>query len=193
MTKLIILFTMIITGIICNAQVSENREITNFSQIEVANGIELFYLQNNEAQSIRVESISEEALKSIKIELNSGILKIYNTNQKFSNNPITKVFLTGNVLRAITGKSKSRIVLQGTINASDMVITILDGAYFNGKIISTASVQINTDYASEFNGRIETKNLVGNFKNNSRINLSGTAHKATFTSTTKSYCNAKNF
>lgn len=193
MTKLIIMFTMVISGIICKAQVSENREVANFSQIEVANGIELFYLQNDKAQSIRVEATSEEALKSIKTESNNGILKIYNTSKEFSNNSKTKIFVTGNALHSIKGKSKARIVLQSTKNVSDMTITLLDGAYFNGYILSAKNIQLNTDATAEFNGRIETQNLIGNFKNKSRVNLSGTAKEATIISTNKSYCNAKNF
>jgi hypothetical protein len=193
MTKLIILFTMIITGMVCKAQVTENREATNFSQIEVANGIELFYLQNDEAQSIRVESTSREALKSIKTKSNNEILKIYNTSKEFSNSSKTKVFVTGNALHSIRGKSKARIFLQATAHVSDMTITLLDGAYFNGRILSAARIKLTTDATAEFNGRIETQNFIGNFKNKSRINLSGTAKKASITSNNKSYCNAKNF
>lgn len=193
MTKLIIMFTMIITGMICKAQVSESRNSTNFSEIEVSNGIELFYQQSNEAASIRVESTSEEALKSVKTESNNGILKIYSTNKEISNNSKIKVFVTGNTLKSIKGKSKSRIVFQKTTNASDMTISLSTGAYFNGRIVSAKKIELNADATSEFNGRIETQKFTGNFKNKSRINLSGTALDATITSTKKSYCNAKNF
>lgn len=193
MTKLIIIFTMIITGMVCKAQVSENRKVNNFAQIEVANGIELYYQQSDEPHSIRVESNSEEVLKSIKTESSNGILKIYNANKDFSKNSKTKIFVTGNTLLAIRGKSKARIVLQATKNVSDMTITLLEGAYFNGYILNAKKIQINTDKTSEFNGRVETQNLIGNFKNKSRVNLSGTAKEARITSTNKSYCNAKNF
>lgn len=193
MSKLIIMFTLIITGMVCKAQVSESRAIANFSQIEVANGIELFYQQSDEAQSIRIESNSEETLHSIKTESSNGVLKIYNANKDFSKNSKTKIFVTGNALEAIRGKSKARIVLQATKNVSDMTITLLEGAYFNGYILDANEIHINTDATAEFNGRVETQNLIGIFKNKSRVNLSGTAKEATITSTNKSYCNAKNF
>lgn len=193
MTKLIIVLTMIITGMVCKAQVTENREIAEFSQIEIANGIELFYQQSNKAQSLRIESTTEETLNSIKTEINNGILKIYNTSKESFKSSNTKIFITGNALSSIKAKSKARILLQATVNVTDMTITLLDGSHFNGYILSANTISLNTDSTSEFNGRIETQNFIGNFKNKSRINLSGTSKVATITSTNKSYCMAKNF
>lgn len=187
------MFTMIITGMICKAQVSENRKVNNFSQIEVSDGLELFYEQSDEAATIRVESVSEEALKSVKTENNDGILKIYSTSKGISNNKKIKIFVTGNTLQSIKGKSRARIVFPNTTKVSDMTISLSNEAYFNGRIVSATRIELNADGSSEFNGRIETQKFIGNFKNKSRINLSGTASESTITSTNKSYCNAKNF
>lgn len=193
MTKLIIMFTMIITGMMCKAQVSESRNISNFSRIEVSNGIEVFYQQSDQAGTIRVESTSEEALRSVKTESNNGILKVYNTNQEIASHPKIKIFVTSNDLQSIKANSKARIVFQKTTHFSDMTISLSNGAYFNGRIVAATRIELIADAASEFNGRIETQKFVGNFKNKSRINLSGTALEATITSTNRSQCNAKNF
>lgn len=193
MTKLIIMFTMIITGMVCKAQVSENRNVSNFSQIQVSNGIELIYHQSEEAASIRVETTSEEVLKSVKTDSNKGILKIYRTLEEMEDNSAIKVFVTGNNLKALTAKSKARIVFQNITNFSNMTITLSTGAHFNGWILSANRIQVNTDATAAFNGRIETQKFTGNFKNKSKIILSGTAAEATINATNKAYCHAKNF
>lgn len=192
MTKLIITLSIILTGLLCKAQVSEQRAVGNYTQIEVANGIDLFYEQNDTLQDIRVEGSSAEELQSIQIENNEGVLKINTTKGRKINSSV-KVFVTGNSLLSIVGKSKAHIIFQNTVNVSNLTITLYDEATFNGWVKSTNQVALNMGYKTLFNGRVETNTFIGNFKNNAKVNLSGVAEEATIISKDNSYCNAKNF
>lgn len=192
MTKLIITLSIILTGLLCKAQVSEQIQVGNYTQIEVANGIDLFYEQNETHQDIRVEGISAEELKSIQIENSKGVLKI-NTAKGTKNSSRAKVFITGNSLISIVGKSKAHIIFQNTVNVSNLTLTLSNEATFKGSVKATDQIFLNMGSKTVFNGRIETDTFIGTFKNNSKVNLSGIAKEASIISKSKSYCNAKNF
>jgi len=60
---------------LAKAQVTENRNTTDFSKVAVTGGIELIY---NEAQStsLRMEANNEKTLKNVITEMNGKTLKI---------------------------------------------------------------------------------------------------------------------
>lgn len=188
MLKLIITVTVFMTTLLCQAQVLETRKADHFSRIEVASGIELHYKETQEEASIKVEA-PEGILTDIITKVEGETLKIM-AKGKVSN---VKVYVEANGIESFNGTSKSRIIFENIIHSEDISIALKSGAYFKGYFKADGVTQIETDSDAEFNGRIETTNFFGDFKNHSKINLSGKAQKATIKSATKAYCNAKNF
>lgn len=187
MLKLIITVTMFMTALLAQAQVSETRKMENFSKIEVASGIELCYKESQEA-SLKVEA-KEGSLTDIITEVDGATLRIF-TNGKTKN---VRVYVSAKDVESFKASSKSRIVFENIVNTENISITLESGAYFKGYIKSNSFVNVETDTDTEFNGRIETVSFIGDFKNKSKVNLSGHAKNALIEAGTKAYCNAKNF
>lgn len=188
MLKLIITVTMFMTAVLCQAQVSEIRKTNHFSKIEIASGIELSYTETQEEASIKVEAI-DGILTDIITEVERETLKISAKGKAKK----VKVYVSAKDVESFKASSKSRIVFENTIHAENISIVLESGAYFQGYFKSNQLTNVATDANSEFNGRIETASFEGNFKNHSKVNISGKAKNANIKSASKAYCNAKNF
>lgn len=179
---------MFMTVMLCKAQVSETRKAEHFSKIEVATGIELSYKETQEEASIKVEA-NEGNLSDVIIEVDGETLKISSRGKAEK----VKVYVSAKDVESFKASSRSRIVFENTIHAENISITLESGAYFNGYFKSNQLTNVATDANTEFNGRIETASFAGNFKNHSKVNISGKSKNAKIKSTSKAYCNAKNF
>lgn len=188
MLKLIITVTMFMTALLCQSQVSETRKIESFSKIEVASEIELSYKETQEETSIKVEA-NEGNLTDIITEVEGTTLKIFATG----NAKNVKVHVVAKDVESFRASSKSRIIFKNTIHTENISIALESGAYFKGYFKSKGLTNIETGKNTEFNGRIETASFIGDFKSHSKVNISGTAEKATIKSASKAYCNARNF
>ena len=76
MTKLILTITSFIVGLVATAQVSENRNVSDFSKLKASQGIEVLYTVSN-SNSIKVETDDNERLQMIKTEVEGETLKIF--------------------------------------------------------------------------------------------------------------------
>lgn len=188
MLKLIITVTMFMTAVLCQAQVSETRKAGSFSKIEVTSGIELSYKETQEEASIKVET-NEGIPADIITVVEGETLKIYAKGKSKG----AKVYITAKDVGSFKASSKSRIMFENTIHTENISIVLESGAYFKGYFKSSQFTNIETDANTEFNGRIETASFTGNFKNHSKINISGSSKNAVIRSATKAYCNATNF
>lgn len=183
---------MFFTAVLCQAQVSETRKAGSFSKIEVTSGIELLYKETENEVVIKVEANNDADLNSIVTEIDGATLKIYARNPKSFDKKL-KVHVSAKDIESFKATSRSRIVFENKVTSKNIAIAIASGSYFKGYLKSNLLTNIEASSDSEFNGRIETDLFVGNFKSQSKINISGTAEKATIYSETKAYCNAKNF
>lgn len=176
------------TALLCQGQVSETRKTEGFSNIEVASGIELSYKETEGETSIRVEA-NEDAPANIITEVEGETLRIF-ADGKTKN---VKVYVSAKDIASFKASSKSKIVFENTVHAENIAIALESGAYFKGYFKSNGQTDVETGMGTEFNGRIETVAFKGNFKNHSKINISGNAKNAILKSATEAYCNAKNF
>lgn len=179
---------MFMTAVLCQAQVSETRRVESFSKIEVASGIELHYKESQGEASVKVEA-NEGMPAEITTEIEGETLKIA-AKGKAKN---VKVWVAAKDVESFKAVSKSRIVFENTIHGENISIALGSGAYFKGYLKSNQLTNVETDANTEFNGRIETAFFTGNFKNHSKINISGKAKNANIKSASKAYCNATNF
>lgn len=188
MLKLIITVTMFMTALLCQAQVSETRKVESFSKIEVASGVELHYKESQGETSVKVEA-NQGIPAEIITEVDGKTLRI-SAKGKAKN---VKIYVSSKDVESFKASSKSRIVFENTIHTENISIGLESGAYFKGYFRSNSNTSIETGSYTEFNGRIETASFTGNFKNKSKINLSGNAKNATIKAEAKAYCSAKNF
>jgi hypothetical protein len=129
MTRIILTAILLIISKIAIAQVSENRTISSFSEIQIANIIEVQYTVSNELK-LTVSTDDEEKLKRIKTEVSNNKLSIYveqnektkkvysNDNKEFNNILVT---ISGPNLEKIEVGSLGKINFTNT-NQSDKII-----------------------------------------------------------------------
>lgn len=175
------------------AQVSENRKISDFSKIEVESGIELTYMESDE-NSIRVEGDSTDGLESIITETDGKTLRIYHAKRnKKQSEGISKVFVAAKNVNSFKASSKSKLYFDRPVAEDDIEIEILSGSYFRGTVLPNSKVTVKVSSGSLFSGKFETDSFKGNFKSGATVSLTGTAKKASISTSTGAFCNAKNF
>jgi hypothetical protein len=68
MTKFILTIASVLAGIVANAQVTETRNVSDFSKLRASQGIEVLYTVSN-SNSVKVETDDNERLQMIKTEV----------------------------------------------------------------------------------------------------------------------------
>jgi len=195
MIKIITTGILLLAAFICKAQVSETRNVSGFSKIEVSTGIELIFTQSN-SQSIKVTTDSTEKLEKIKTEIQGKTLKIFvgNKGNYHSKNcfEILKVEVSQDNIDSFMANSGASITIQNEINAPKITIDINSGASFSGNIKSEF-VDLKTNSGAKFTGNIETNAFEGDFESAANITLSGNSKTTKIISNSASNCDAKNF
>ncbi len=193
MLKIITTLTLFLFGMLAKAQVTENRNVAEFSKVEVAHGIELIYSEKN-VPSLEIETNNEATLKNIITEVHGETLKIYlKKGAEMPSNEMIKVYLTAQDVVALAAHSKAKITIMDQMNAKNLTLVLGSGASLTGNIKTLGKTKLYAVNETAFNGKIETNTLKGNFTGNAKINLTGTAKKASFHTTDAVLLSAKNF
>jgi Putative auto-transporter adhesin, head GIN domain len=191
MLKIITTLTIVLFGLLAQAQVTESRELSNFSKVEVKNGIQLIYTQSA-TPSLQVEARDEATIYNVVTEMVGNTLKIY--LEKDSKVATTaKVYLSTPQVVALTAKSKAVITVVDEMTAKNLKLTLRSGAAFTGNIKATGKTKLTADKGTVFNGKVEAPIFVGNFKSNARVNLTGKVQLASISTTDTALLIAKNF
>jgi len=178
---------------LAKAQVTENRNVAEFSKVEVAHGIELIYTEKT-APSLEIQTNNEATLKNIMTEVRGETLKIYlKKGTEIPSNETVKVYVSAQDVTALEAHSKAKITIIDQLNASDLKIVLDSEATLTGNIKTLGKTKIFATSGTVFNGKIETNVIKGIFKGNAKINLTGNARKALFHTTDMAFLNAKNF
>lgn len=193
MLKIITTLTLFLFGMLAKAQVTESRNVTEFSKVSVAHGIELLYTEKP-ASSLEIETNKEATLKNIITEVHGETLKIYlKKDVEIPSNDIIKVYLAAQEVVALEAHSKAKITIVDQMNAKNMSILLDSGASLTGNIKTLGKTKLYATNETAFNGKIETNVLQGNFKGTAKINLTGNAKKAAFHTSDSALLSAKNF
>lgn len=75
MIRLVLFIATLALSMICEAQVSENRNVSDFTEIHTSSGVSVYYTQS-QTKSVRVESDNQEKVNRITTEVSGGKLKI---------------------------------------------------------------------------------------------------------------------
>lgn len=199
MTKLIILLATTLLSLVVSAQVSENRTVSDFSNLKVATGVQVSYTISN-FKSILVETDDNEKLQFIKTEVENGALKIFvdvgGKNYKGSksrnniNFNILKVTIFGPSLKSFKASSSGQIKIEN-LNASDnLEIGASSSGSISGKFKAT-DVTVDVSSSSKFKGDVEAKLVVLESSSSAEIEIRGKAEKVTASSSSSSSCNTK--
>jgi hypothetical protein len=153
---------------------AEVRNVTGFTGISVASGIEMVLTQGS-SEAVAVSAPSAEYRDKIKTEIKDGILKIYydagNGKMNWNNkkNIRLKAYVSAITLKAITVSSGATLDIQGGVKADDMVLDFSSGSQFKGEI-NAKEMKIEQGSGAEAKLSGSAKGLViavnsgGNFK-----------------------------
>jgi len=179
MIRLVLFITTLALSMICEAQVSENRTVSDFTAIHSSTGVNVYYTQSS-TKSVRVEVDSQEKLKRIKTEVSGGKLKIsvkptkgrWGEDDTFKT---LKVYVSAPDVKVFKADSGSKITLEnGVISDSKIDIEVSSGSHISGNL-TAKQIEIEVSSGSIFKGDVKTNSLNVEINSGSNVALSGTA------------------
>jgi len=165
----------------------------NFSKIKVESGIELAYTESSEF-SLTVEAGTDKIMKNIITELEGNTLRVYYTKAEelHSVKVPLKVYVNANNVDFFEALTQSKLVFKNSVKSDAIKITVSSGASFIGTVAKNSKAMIRADSGATVCGRFDTEYLHGNIKSGAIAVLSGTAKKATISTSSGACCKAKN-
>jgi cytoskeletal protein CcmA (bactofilin family) len=153
---------------------AEVRNVTGFTGVSVANGIEMILTQGS-AEAVAVSATSTEYRDRIKTEVKNGMLKIYydggNGKGGWNNkkNIKLKAYVSAITLKAISVSAGASMDIEGGVKAEDMVLDFSSGGVFKGEINAKAiKVEQGSGAVAKLSGSAQnlaiTVSSGGNFK-----------------------------
>ena len=211
MTKIVVTIAALLIGLLSFAQVSENREVSDFSKLQVSNAIQVSYTVSNFI-SIKVETDNKENLKYIKTEVEYGTLKLFvdTKNHKNENKAkkrskgnnvswingveftILKIIISGPNLESIKASSSADIKIENTNSSADLTIAVSSSGSILGDFKAT-NVNIETSSSGDFSGNITTNSIAIKSSSSSEVSLTGKAIKINAKASSSSACKLKGF
>ncbi|MGC4040595.1 MAG: head GIN domain-containing protein [Flavobacterium sp.] len=204
MTKLIVTASAILMSLLSFSQVSENRNVSDFSKLKASHGIEVSYTVSN-TKSVKVETDDNEKMKFIKTEVEGSTLKIFvdsgDGNYKSSKKgkgkrtingirfSVLKVTVSGPSLQAIKASSSADIKIQNANTANNVDIEVSSSGSISGKF-NCDKIDIDASSSGNFKGDIDAKNVAVESSSSADVHLNGKTEKLTVKSSSSSTCDA---
>jgi hypothetical protein len=204
MNKIIIVTTLFLISFISLAQVSENREVANFSKLKASNGIQVLYTISN-TNSIIVETDDQEKMKYIKTEVVGETLKLYVENDDYSqksrknekrtwtNNikfKVLKITVSGPNLDEIKASSSAYVKIQNVNKSKSILLTMSSSATLKGNF-ETEMATVDASSSGTFSGDIAANNIAIETSSSSDVTVEGKADNITVKASSSGDCNAK--
>lgn len=189
MLRIITSLTLLAVGLFANAQVKETRTVSPFTKIEITDGVELIFTQNDN-YTLRVETTDGIGLSSLKTSNDSGVLKV---SCKGNGCEPVKVYVTSPVLAGIKASKNAHFAMTNPLHSKDFSAMLTSGATFNGIVKAEGIASLKAKSNSVFNIRVESDALNGNFQSGARVNLSGKSKNVKINTGDDALCNARNF
>ncbi len=119
---------------------AQKREVGSFNTVQVSHGIDLFISQGNE-EGLVVSATQVEHRDKIKTVVENGVLKIWfddkiimGWNWRGRN---LKAYISVKTIREIRASGGSDVMVQGTLNTTDLTMKLSGGSDFNGHLTVT--------------------------------------------------------
>jgi hypothetical protein len=151
----LILSTLVLFGLAANAQTSQQRNIPQFSSLEVSGATNVQFRQGD---SSNVKVVGNEAeLANVLTTVENGILVV---RGKGSFKNTYKVYVTGPVLKQITASGASKVSLADTLR-TDVINLNVTGASTVKGAVKSKSIDISVSGASVVELTGSTRDLKG--------------------------------
>lgn len=163
-----------------NNVIIQKREIIDFTEVSVSNGIELI-IQQDDTISLVVEA-DENLHENIITEVIDGTLKIW-TKKNIWRATSKKIHLKVNTLEELTASSGSSVISKNTIKAEDFEVSSSSGANLNIKLETNRLVS-NSSSGAKIGMEILATHVESSSSSGSNTKLIGetTTHKASASS-----------
>ena len=155
MKNLVIVFLLLIAGGVF-AQQSQTRNITPFTGIKVAEGVDV-YLKKGDKESVRVE-VTGTQVENIITEVSGSYLKVHMKDGNYRGNVDAKVYVTYVRLDKLSASSAGNIFSDGAIKATSMDISASSAGSIE-VALDAESVTASASSAAEIELRGKTKSL----------------------------------
>src|SRR5690606_5247298 len=176
MIRLNLFITTLAFSVISNAQVSENRMVSDFTQIHTSTGVNVYYMQSSE-KSIKVETDNQEKLNRIKTVVSGGKLKIYIKSVRERDNTFKnlKIYVSAPDVKVFEADSGSKIILEnGVTSDSKIDIEVSSGSHISGNL-TTKQIEIKASSGSAFKGEIKANSIDVEINSGSNVSILGSA------------------
>lgn len=215
MIKIIITITAFLISLISLAQVSENREVSDFSKLQVSNSIDVLYTVSDKI-SVKVETDDLEKLKYIKTEVSNGILKLYvdtkgakeiNKDKSTSNKrsklknvswingvkfELLKITISGPNLESIKTSSSADVKIENTNTSTNLDIVVSSSGSISGNFNCT-NATIASSSSGDVIGNINANSVEIEAGSSSDVKLSGKTMKLDIKASSSANVNLKEF
>jgi Putative auto-transporter adhesin, head GIN domain len=123
---------------------AEVRNVTGFSGVKVATGIELVLTQGN-AEAVAVSAVSAEDKANIKTVVENGVLRIYYDNGNKRKNWVSrdkklKAYVSVVTINLLEASSGALVKIDGTVKAAQLRVDVSSGASIKGNITAADMV-----------------------------------------------------
>ncbi len=204
MTKLIVTIASFIVSLVATAQVSENRNVSDFSKLKASQGIEVFYTVSN-SNSIKVETDDNERMQMIKTEVEGQTLKIFvdtengkkPKSKKWNNRTIDgvsfnviKVYVTGKSLSEIKASSSASIKIQNLNTTERLEVAASSSGSVSGSFDCT-DFKADVSSSGDIKGNINAKTIYVEVSSSGDISLDGKATSLEVKASSSGDCNLR--
>lgn len=203
MTKLVITTAAFLASLVGFSQVSENRNVGEFSKLKASHGIEVFYTVSNDV-SVKVETDDNERLKMVRTEIEGGTLKVYvetdskNFRSKKNNKgrsingvnfKVLKVYISGKSLTSFKASSSADIKIENTNTANEIDIDVSSSGSISGKF-NCDEMEIEASSSGDFNATVEAKRVKVETSSSADVDLNGRTQQLNVKASSSSSCKA---
>lgn len=207
MNKFIIFTTLLFTGFL-TAQISENREVSDFSKLKVSSSIDVMYTISDKI-SVIVETDDAEKLKLIKTEVENGTLvlsidtKDYKSKKskgkKKGNNisfingvrfEVLKITVSGPNLQAVKVSSSADLKFMNTNKTSKLELVVSSSGSVAGTF-ECSDLFIDASSSGDVSAMVTANAVEIESSSSSDVILSGTAKAITVKASSSSSCDLK--
>jgi hypothetical protein len=174
MIRVILYLAAIAASAIAEAQVTENRNVADFTEIHVSSGVRVIYTQSN-TKSVVVESDSQEKIDRIGTEVKNGKLRVVVKPKKGKTNfNVLKVHVSAPDVTSFVADSGAHIEFENELQSKSALKFKLDsGSRVSAKVVSS-SMDLDVESGSHFTAELEVTKISAEVDSGSRVTLSGT-------------------
>jgi len=161
LTGILVLFT-VVTATAQQGQYNdpnvEVRNVSGFTGVKVATGIELVLSQGN-TEAVAVSAADVESRNMIVTEVKDGVLKIYFDNRqnvKWKKARNLKAYVSAVTLKLLHASSGASVKIEGAVKANTLDVDLSSGAMLNGAFnASDIKLTQNSGSIANVNGTVQ--------------------------------------